>query len=101
MGRLGSLLSGVLRTGDPEATGAAQVSQAMEPVVGPYLQNVVTGKIAAQGLEQRSGGYRFDPSLTSQQNADTISVRQYGIWFSDQVTRNLPALRGHHRLWSL
>ena len=55
MGRLGSMISQVFRSGDPEATGSARASQAMEPVTGNYLQNVVSGKIAAQGLEQLSG----------------------------------------------
>ena len=57
------MIGQVFRAGDPEATGSARASQAMEPVTGNYLQNVVSGKVAAQGLEQLSGGYRFDPNL--------------------------------------
>ena len=39
--------------GDPEAYGVAQASKAMEPVVGPYLKDVVTGQAAKKALQER------------------------------------------------
>lgn len=53
--------------GDPEAYGAAQASRAMEPVVSPYLKNVLTGQVAAQGLGRLITPY--DPAKSFAQNA--------------------------------
>jgi len=41
-------------SGDPEAEAQAQASTAMQPVVGPYLKDVVTGQVAQRGLEGMS-----------------------------------------------
>lgn len=50
-GPLSRLLRQAFSHGDPEATGAARASQAMEPITGPYLHDVVTGQVAARGLQ--------------------------------------------------
>jgi len=54
---------------DPEATGAAASSTAMEPVTGPILGGAASGDNLKQGLQSLMGGYQWDPSLSGQQNA--------------------------------
>src|SRR3954464_6557080 len=40
------------RTGDPEAQASAAASQAMEPVVGPYLNRVASGAMTGESLRE-------------------------------------------------
>lgn len=53
--------------GDPETTGAAQASMAMEPAVTDYLHKLSTGQIAASGL--RALDVPYDPSQSFAANA--------------------------------
>src|SRR5215213_8328942 len=61
MDRLLSSASTLVGGGDPEAASAAQASQAMEPVTGPYLADVAYGRMAASGMPQSF----YDPSRMS------------------------------------
>lgn len=53
--------------GDPETTGAAQASMAMEPAVTDYLHKLSTGQIAASGL--RALDVPYDPNQSFAANA--------------------------------
>lgn len=52
--------------GDPEAGGAAAASQAMAPVIGPYLRDVFTGEIARRSLNELHAPY--DPNKSFREN---------------------------------
>jgi hypothetical protein len=62
MASLASLLAGVP---DPEAQGAVNSSNAMAPVIAPYLADVLSGRAAAQSLPQST----YDPNRSFAQNA--------------------------------
>lgn len=60
--------------GDPEATGAAQASTAMQPAVQDWLKNVGTGQYAQDTLSRLSQGY--DPNASFAQNAQNPTMLQ-------------------------
>lgn len=65
-GPLARFLRSAFGSGDPEAAGAVQASQAMEPVTGPYLHDVATGQVAARGLQNINDTFaRADAGDTS------------------------------------
>lgn len=61
-------LQSMLGRGDTEAAGAAQASQAMEPGIGSYLNDVLSGRVARQGL-QNLAQPNYDPAQSPAQNA--------------------------------
>lgn len=51
-------LAKILAMGDPEAAGTATASNAMAPVVSPYLRDVFSGQYALQGLQGANDAFR-------------------------------------------
>lgn len=96
-----------LLLGDPEAAGVVESSQAMEPVVGPYLRDVVTGEMARRSLNDLSVPY--DPSKSFRENvlnpqamqaAENIALGFSGGGMTTRSTGPLPRLwHGAAREW--
>ena len=61
----GGFLAQLLGVGDPEASAAASASTAMQPVVGPYLRDVLTGQMAARNMPRDY----YDPNRSFAANA--------------------------------